>query len=229
MSLTSNDNVLEGFEWGYDGNVGFARGTGYQGKGISRTMFLRPNVEDIPENLFAIKISKSTNPQKTGKPVFRFLSYRLTEDAPKPIDLVPSGIDMSTPLADIKNAFVTKIKQTPGASVSLNIGLKGKFTNIDCADGTIKLYDEDEPEFKTDDPNTTGNAPYYIKSDAEIHVTLKGAMSKQGNAYIQSSLSTTSTSNEILAKPQRGAIWNPDDTAATPAGETAQSGVDPVW
>lgn len=227
--MTSNENVLQNFEWGYDGTVGFARGQGYQGVGISRTMFLHPNVEDIPENLFAIKVSKSTNPQKQGKMVFKYLSYRFTEEA-KPMGLVPSGIDMNTPLADIKAALVSKVNATPGASVSLNIGLKGKFTNIDCADGKFKLYDEDAPEFKTDDPNTTGNAPYYIKSDADIHVTLKGAMSKQGNPYIQSTLSTTKTSNEILVKPERGAIWNPEGETAAPAADSAAAeGVDPVW
>lgn len=227
--MTSTENVLQNFEWGYDGTVGFARGKGYQGTGISRTMFLHPKVEDIPENLFAIKVSQSTNPQKQGKLVFKFLSYRLTEDQ-KPIDLVPSGIDMTTPLDKIKAAFVAKINGTPGASVSLNIGLKGKFTNIVCADGTFKLYDEDAPEFKTDNPETTGNAPYYVKSDAEIHVVLKGAMSKQGNAYIQSTLSTTNTSNEVLAMPTRGAIWNPDGETAAPAAEPAAAeGVEPVW
>lgn len=227
--MTSKDNVLKDFEWGYDGTVGFARGRGYQGVGISRTMFLHPKVEDVPENLFAVKMSQSQNPQKQGKLVFKYLSYRLTEDQ-KPIDLVPSGIDLDTPLAEIKSAFISKINGTPGASVSLNIGLKGKFTNLVCADGTFKLYDEDEPAFKTDDPNTSGNAPYYVKNDAEIHVVLKGAMSRQGNAYIQSSLSTTSSSDEVLAKPQRGAIWNPDGTASD--GETAApaaEGVDPVW
>lgn len=229
--MTSNENVLQNFEWEYDGTVGFARGQGYQGVGISRTMFLHPKVEDVPENLFAIKTSQSTNPQKSGKLVFRFLSYRLTEEQ-KPMDLVPSGIDMGTPLADIKAAFVAKINNTPGASVSLNIGLKGKFTSIACADGNYKLYDEDEPEFKTDDPSTSGNAPYYVKSDAQVHVKLKGAMSKQGNAYIQSTLSTTSTSGEILAMSQRGAIWNPDNAGAASAAADpapAAAGVDPVW
>lgn len=224
--MNSTENVLQNFEWEYDGTVGFARGQGYMGAGISRTMFLHPNVQDIPENLFAVKSSQSTNPQKAGKLVFKYLSYRLTEDQ-KPMDLVPSGIDMSTPLADIKAAFVSKINSTPGASVSLNIGLKGKFTSIVCADGTFKLYDEEEPDFKTDDPNTTGNAPYYIKSDAQVHVKLKGAMSKQGNAYIQSALSSTLSSSEIFVKPQRGMIWGGDVAASTDTA--AAEGVEPIW
>lgn len=229
--MNSMDNVLQNFEWDYDGTVGFARGEGYKGAGISRTMFLHPQVADIPEQLFAVKQSQSTNPQKAGKLVFKYLSYRLTEEQ-KPIDLVPSGIDMTTPLDQIKAAFVTKINGTPGASVSLNIGLKGKFTNIVCADGNFKLYDEDEPDFKTDDPKTTGNAPYYIKNDAQVHVKLKGAMSKQGNAYIQSQLSSTAASTEIFAMPQRGAVWSPDGNAASTSASNnsaSAAGVDPVW
>lgn len=228
--MNSTENVLQNFNWGYDGTVGFTRGQGYKGVGISRTMFLHPKLEDIPEQLFAVKISQSPNAQKAGRPVFKYLSYRMTPEQ-TPIDLVPNDIDKTTPLSEIKARFVSEMSTCPGSSVSLNIGLKGKFTSIDCADGTFKLYDEEEPEFKTNDPNTTGNAPYYIKSDAEIHVELKGAMSKQGNPYIQTSLSTTSTSSEIFATPQRGTIWSPDGAAAAPAiaSAAAEGNTDPVW
>lgn len=227
--MTSNDNVLQGFEWDYEGTVGFTRGQGYKGVGISRTMFLRPKqIADIPEQLFALKLSQSTNQQKTGKPVFKYLSYKLTEDQ-KPSDLAPSEVGLDTPLDQVKSIVMNKLANLPGASVSLNIGLKGTFTNIACADKTYTLYDENAAELKTDDPNTTGNAPYYIKADAIVHVKLKGAMSKQGNAYIQSELSTTSTGNEIFVMPQRGEIWN--GNGATPAATPAAGGASPesVW
>lgn len=224
--MNSTENVLQNFEWEYDGTVGFNRGEGYQGSGISRTIFLHPNVQDIPEELFAVKISQSKNPNKAGKPVFKYLSIRLAADQ-EPIDMAPSGVDMTTPLDQIKAQIVNKLATVQGATVTLNIGLKGKFTNIACADGTFTLYDEDEPEFKTGDPNTTGNAPYYIKSDAQVHVKLKGAMSKQGNAYIQTTLSSTSTSDEIFAKPQRGAIWNGASASAAPA--QAAGNTESVW
>lgn len=227
--MTSVENVLNGFEWEYDGTVGFARGQGYKGVGISRTIFLHPNLQDVPEQLFAVKASQSSNPQKAGKIVFKYISYRLSPEQ-QPNDLVPSGIDMVTPLDQVKAQFIAKLATVPNATVSLNIGLKGKFTTITCADGSFKLYDEDEPAFKTDNPETTGNAPYYVKSDAQIHVKLKGAMSKQGNAYIQSTLSSTLMSNEIFAKPQKGTIWNPDgETAAAPVAADNAGNVDPVW
>lgn len=229
--MNSSENVLQNFEWEYDGTVGITRGQGYKGVGISRTLFLHPNVADIPEELFAVKRSQSTNPQKTDKLVFKYLSYRFAADQ-KPSDMAPSGIDLTTPLDQVKAMVISKLAAVPDATVSLNIGLKGKFTSIVCADGTYKLYDEDEPDFKTDDPNTTGNAPYYIKNDAQVHVKLKGAMSKQGNPYIQTTLSSTSSANDIFAKPQKGAIWSPDGDGAA-AGAAAQAaggaGADPIW
>lgn len=224
--MNSTQNVLENFEWEYDGPIGFARGKGFQGVGISRTMFLRPKLEDIPENLFAVKVSQSNNPQKAGKLAFKYLTYRLNENE-KPNDLVPSGIDLTTELKDIKSMFLAKLANMPGVVFSLNIGLKGKFTSITCTDGTFKLYDEDEPAFKTDNPDTSGNAPYYVKSDAQVHVKLKGAMGKMGKPYIQSELSSTSASNEILAQTERGHIWNPNSTVAAEA--PAADGMKSVW
>ena len=109
--MNSNENVLQNFEWEYDGTVGFARGQGYKGAGISRTMFLHPKIQDIPENLFAMKISQSTNQQKTGKLVFKYLSMRLNPNDPndKPIDLVPSGIELTTPLDQVKASLMAKL------------------------------------------------------------------------------------------------------------------------
>lgn len=225
--MKSTENVLKGFEWEYDGTVGFARGEGYQNNGISRTIFLHPAVADIPEQLFAVKVSQSRNPNKAGRTVFKYLSIRMAADQ-NPVDLAPSNVTLDTELSEIKSIIMSKLQNLPGASVSLNISLKGKFTSIACADGTFKLYDEDEPDFKTDDPKTTGNAPYYIKSDAHIHVKLKGADSKQNNPYIQTTLSTTSASSEIFVKPQRGAIWSPDGQAAA-APEASGAPAEPVW
>lgn len=224
--------ILLGFEWDYDGPVRFVTTKGYQGQGISRTMFLTPKtLEEIPEELFAVKISQSRNPERAGKPVFRFFSYRLTPGEGKFMDLAPTGITMETPLADIKNLVVSKFTNlgTP-VELSLSIGLHGTFTNIQCSDGVYALYDTSK--FSDPDPEKNGRAPYWIKNGVEIHVKLKGADSVQGNDYIQSTLSTTATANEIFQKAEVGKVWEGADMdgmgAAAPAAPAAPATPDPA-
>lgn len=208
--MNSIGNVLKGFEWDYEGTVSIMRGTGYQGKGVSRTMFLSPKLAEIPAELFAIKISQSPNPSKAGKPVFRFFSFRFNEQE-KYQNMAPTGITMETPLEDVKNMVVSKLGNIPTVQVSLNINLNGSFCNVTCADGTYAIFDDQAEDLKNPDPGKSGDAPYYIKSDAVLHVHLKGAMSSQGNEYIQSTLSTTATSNDVFQDRERGKIWKKDD------------------
>lgn len=225
--MDSIGNVLTGFEWDYDGPISIFRGTGYQGKGVSRTMFLTPKLEEIPEQLFALKLSQSTNPAKAGKPVFRYFSFRFDENG-KYENFAPEGISLNTPLSEIKNMVISKMGNIPNAQISINVNLHGTFTNVTCADGTFAIYDEEK--FPSADSNKHGNAPYYIKGDANIHVKLKGAVS-QGNEYLQSTLSTTATSNDIFQKVQRGKVWGEEDNSGvmpdTPAA-AAEPGK-PVW
>ena len=102
MAKTSIGKILSGFEWDYDGPVRFVTGKGYQGKGISRTMFLSPsNLADIPEELFAVKLSQSVKAERAGKPVFRFFSYRFTPGEGAYQDLAPTGITLDTPNSQI--------------------------------------------------------------------------------------------------------------------------------
>lgn len=229
--MNSIGNILTNFEWTYEGPVSIIRGTGYQGKGVSRTLFLnQPKLEEIPEQLFAVKVSQSTNPAKAGKPVFRFFSFRFDPQS-KFENMAPQGITLETPLSEIKAIVIGKFANIPNAEVSLNVNLKGRFTNVQCADQLIAIYDEANPDFQSDDPAKSGDAPYYIKSDAIIQVKLKGAMS-QGNEYLQSTLSTTATADETFQARQVGQVWNPSGGAVggsapvnTPDAQAGQA----VW
>ena len=221
--MNSTERVLKGFEWAYTGTVSIMRGSGYQGKGVSRTLFLAPKLEDVPEQLFALKISQSTNPAKAGKPVFKFFSYRFDENA-KFENTAPEAVNMQTPLSDIKAMVISKFGNIPTAQISLNINLPGRFTNVTCADGTYAIYDEEK--FPNEDPNKVGEAPYYIKGDAVINVTLKGAES-QNNEYLQTTLSTTAVSNDIFQKTQSGKVW--DGENSQPQDPAAGGSTKPVW
>lgn len=218
--MNSIGKILTGFEWDYDGTVSIIRGTGYQGKGVSRTLFLKPAVADIPEELFALKLSQSSNPQKNGKPVFKYFSYRFDPNG-KYENMAPDNVNMNTELSEIKNMIVSKFSNIPTAEISINIALHGKFTNVTCADDTYAIYDEEK--FASADPNKSGDAPYYIKGDAIIHVKLKGAES-QGNEYLQVTLSTTAVSNDIFQKVQSGKVWGEDSTTGAAAETSAPAG-----
>lgn len=228
--MNSAGKVLTNFEWKYEGPIKIMRGKGYQGKGVSRTMFLTPKLEDIPVELFALKISQSTNPAKTGKPTFRYFNFRFDPNA-KYEDMAPTGIDLTTPLEEIKATVITKFGNIPNAEISVNVHLAGKFTNVTCADGVFAIYDEDK--FPNADPDRAGNAPYYLKSDAIMNVALKGAVS-QGNEYLQSTISTTAISNDVFQKSQTGKVWGEEEgvSAGTPttpaAGAPTPTGA-PVW
>ena len=214
--MNSIGKILDGFQYDYEGPISIRKGTGYQGKGISRTMFLSPKLADIPEQLFAVKISQSPNPAKAGKPVFRYFSYRFNENE-KYENMAPTGITLETPLADVKNMVVSKLSNIPSAQVSINVTLHGSKTFLACADGDWCIFNDDE-----------GDLPYYVKPDAVIRVTLKGAES-QGNEYLQSMLSTTASSSDVFQKIRTGKIWGKDeaDGAATPAAANGEMG--PVW
>lgn len=233
--MNSIGNILANFEWTYEGPISIIRGTGYQGKGVSRTLFLnQPKLEEIPEQLFAVKLSQSTNPAKAGKVVFRFFSFRFDPNQ-KFENMAPTGVGMDTPLSEIKAMIISKLGNIPQAEASINVNLKGRFTNVQCSDGLFAIYDETKPEFQSDDPTKSGDAPYYIKSDAVIQVKLKGAVS-QGNEYLQSTLSTTATAAETFQSRQVGSVWDPSGNASvtapvsTPVGapEVPQAG-QPVW
>lgn len=229
--MNSIGNILANFEWTYEGPISIIRGTGYQGKGVSRTLFLNePKLEDIPEQLFAVKLSQSTNPAKAGKVVFRFFSFRFDPNQ-KFENMAPTGVGMDTPLSEIKAMIISKLGNIPQAEASINVNLKGRFTNVQCSDGLFAIYDETKPEFQSDDPTKSGDAPYYIKSDAVIQVKLKGAVS-QGNEYLQSTLSTPATAAETFQNRQVGSVWSPDgSTPAAPVMNTpeAPQAGQPVW
>ena len=145
--------------------------------------------------------------------------------------MAPTGVGMDTPLSEIKAMIISKLGNIPQAEASINVNLKGRFTNVQCSDGLFAIYDETKPEFQSDDPTKSGDAPYYIKSDAVIQVKLKGAVS-QGNEYLQSTLSTPATAAETFQNRQVGSVWSPDgSTPAAPVMNTpeAPQAGQPVW
>lgn len=231
MSKNSINKPLKGFTWKYTGKISTSKGTGFQGKGVSRTLFLHPSADalkDIPAEMFMIKLSQSPDATKNGKPVFRFLTFRPGAEG-KFVNLAPADLTLETPLEEIKNRIVAQFANIPDITVSFNIPLKGTFTNLQTATMLITLYDANNEELKTNDPLTSGDAPYYIKQDAVITVQLKGAES-QGNEYFQSTLSTDATPEEVLVTRQVGQIWDgASNGTSTSDVASAAVGTGNIW
>lgn len=231
MTKTSVGNPIVGVEWEYNGTVGMFKGRAYQGGGSSRTLFLNPKpaeLKDIPEEMFMVKISQSKDPARAGQPLFRFLTFRASEEDAY-TDKVPKGVDQNTPLSEIKELVVGTLGEKEEMQISLRINLHGTFTIIDLADGTYDIYNEDK--FPADDVMDRGEPPYYLRNDVPITVKLKGA-ENLGNDYFQSRLSSTLKADDVFQMRAASKVWGADDssTGATydPTGAT-EAGADEVW
>lgn len=215
---TSIGKILKGFEHSITGPISIFKSKGYEGKGISRTMFLTPeSLEAIPEELFALKISQSSNPALAGKAAFRYFGFKFTDEE-KFQSVAPDGLNLSTPLADVKAKVIAGLSLVPEAQYSISVPLKGKFTPVKFADDTFNIYDE--AAFPNESWEVLGEPPYYLKQDTIVTVKLSGHESR-GNEYFRSELSTNATSDEALQKKGAvGKIWGADESGSV-SGEAA--------
>lgn len=227
MSKTSVGKPLKGLEYKYEGPISLLSSEGFNNIGKSRTMILKPDVKEldqIPEEMFMVKISQSTNPEKAGKPLFRFLTFKTTQEETKFIDSVPQGVDQTTPLSEIKDKVVTALQSLEGAEVSLMIPVHGTFTVANLADGNFDVYNEDK--FPSENKMDRGEPPYYIRSDARMTVTLTGA-ENMGNEYLRSRISSSLTADEVFQKKAEGKIWGEDES--TGASQPAEKETGEIW
>ena len=218
MTKTSATKPLRGFEYDYTGTVAIFKQQGYQGQGVARTLFFSPELTqlaDLPAELFMVKISQSTNPERAGRAVFRFLSFKFSEEGQYG-SVAPEGIAVTTPLEEVKALIVSKLTAVPQAQVSVAIPLKGRFTTVATPDGDFNIYDEDK--FPSNDWRELGDPPYYLRNDVEVTVSMKGAES-HGNEYLQTRLKTTLSPDEIFQKRAEGKIWGEDDGGSAPVND----------
>lgn len=221
---TSVGRPLKGLEWTYKGPISILSNKGYDGVGKSRTMILKPELKDldkIPEELFMVKISQSQNPDKAGKPLFRFFTFKTTKEETKFSESVPKGVDQTTPLAEIKEKVVGALQALEDAEVSLLIPVHGTFTIASLADGDFDVYNEDK--FPSENLMDKGEPPYYIKPDAEMSVKITGSESR-GNEYLRTRISSTLPADEVFQKKALGKVWGEDEStgASQPAEESGE-------
>lgn len=192
-------------------------GTGMNGDGLSRRLFVTvTDITEVPEELFAVKISQSQKPEKAGRVVFKHLLFRQPGETQPWQDLAPSGVTLGTPVAEIKQTLVNFItEKNLQLEFELAINLNGKFANITTPEGRFTLFDD--AEF----PESKGNPGYYLKRGTKADITLTPRPSKYGNVYYQVTLETAGTPDEIFVRGGRAQVWGQDSAATAPTSFTA--------
>lgn len=162
----------------------------------SRRLAIRYSLKEfneIPEELFGVKVSQSKQANRAGRLVFKHIAYKMNTESPW-LDYVAPSFNIASPVADIK-ASLLKALTDPEAVIQVTINMPGKFGNIDTADGRYTLFDFNE--------QPDGNLGYYLRGETLVTITLTPS-EYRGNDYYRVALSTDKTPEEIFVKGGRG-------------------------
>lgn len=193
----------------------------------SRRLVLSVKPEElanVPAELFAVKVSQSKNPQKTGTLRFKYFAFKANDTA-QWSDQASTNFNVATPVEEIKAAVVAAIGANPAATVQFTVNMPGKFANIETADGHYSLFDFNE--------NPDGNLGYYLKGGTVVTVTFTES-EHQGNSYYRLKLEARDKSpEELFVRGGRGKIFGQEDgigetSGSTDAGTTEEAAAS-IW
>lgn len=158
------------------------------------------SLADVPEELFALKVSQSRNPELAGKVVFKYFLYKLSAESAWS-SLAPGNFTIQTPLSEVKQAVMAKLDHSvnPNTVLRFTLKLHGSWGNIETSDGAYALYDEEHY------PATGGEPNYYLKANTIGNVEMTEA-ENQGNSYLQVNLSTDLSPEEIFQLKGKAAV-----------------------
>ena len=177
-------------------------------------------LSEMPAELFAVKISQSPKPERAGKLVFKYFSFKPSDSTPWS-DMASTNFNIATPVEEIKQAVVNALG-TSNAKVQFTVNMPGQFANIETSDGHYSIYDFNE--------SADGNLGYYFKGGTVVTVTFTEA-THNGNPYYRLSLNAeTLAPDEIFARSGKGKRFG--EEADAPAqqvykGDDADAGVLP--
>lgn len=196
----------------FERNISIYPGEDYNGKPIKKLVFTGHDIENVPAELFKLKISASKKPELAGSVMTRYVSWKLNAQLPWSSKL-PNTITMQTPVDVVKNELVNVFRQYPEAVFSVSIKMPGQFGNIETPQGTYSIFD-----FKVDP--IAGNVGYYLVKDTPVTVTLTLAENK-GNNYFRVALATTKSPDEIFRRSGHAKVWGAEETTVSSFGATS--------
>lgn len=170
-------------------------------------------LESVPADLFAVKVSQSKNPQKKGTLRFKYFAFKANDTA-QWSDQASTNFNVGTPVEEIKAAVVAAIGANPEATVQFTVNMPGKFANIETSDGRYSLFDFNE--------NPDGNLGYYLKGGTVVTVTFTESEHK-GNLYYRLKLEARDKSpEELFVRGGRGKIFGQEDAVGETTGASVE-------
>lgn len=161
-------------------------------------------LDEIPAELFNVKVSQSTKPELAGKTLFKYFSMKTTDGTWS--QETPEGTTLATDLNELKEKIVASLA---GKDIELYLTFpwSGSFGNIDTSNGRFVLFDD--KQFPSDDVSRQGYPGYYLNPNTKVDVHLTPAISNN-NMYYQIRLTTDKTAEEVLVKPVQTQVWDPE-------------------
>lgn len=173
-----------------------------------RLQFSTTTLDEVPAELFAVKISQSPKPEKKGKLVFNYFSIFINNQWET---LVPQQLAGKSN-EEIKEAMIALVKQQ-GDEVrwNFNMNLPSPFLAVDTEKyGSLRVYDNTAYPYTMGQPTKEDQTPdlkdktdwtilYYLKYDADVTLHFKLAVSKKGGTeYYQITMSSDAEQRDIF-------------------------------
>lgn len=183
----------------------------------------------LPDVMFTIQMITDTRSPNVGKLKFKYLTspknkheafdLQTSRDNVIPDNLL-QGLNITTPLAQVKVLFMQALAQFPQGFFGIRITHFGDFLTIKVAGHEKPFFVFNKTAIQT---NPFGDPNYYIRRGSSVNATFNTAPNKRkpGEYYITLELSSNMTADELFQEKGSAAYGNtdyyvPQGTEATP-------------
>lgn len=172
----------------------------------------------LPDVMFTIQMITDTRSPNVGKLKFKYLTspknkheafdLQTSRDNVIPNSLL-QGLNITTPLAQVKVLFMQALAQFPQGFFGIRITHFGDFLTIKVAGHEKPFFVFNKTAIQT---NPFGDPNYYIRRGSSVNATFNTAPNKRkpGTYYITLELSSNMTADELFQEKGSAAYGNTD-------------------
>lgn len=172
----------------------------------------------LPDVMFTVQMITDTRSPNVGKLKFKYLTspknkheafdLQTSRDNVIPDSLL-QGLNITTPLAQVKVLFMQALAQFPQGFFGIRITHFGDFLTIKVAGHEKPFFVFNKTAIQT---NPFGDPNYYIRRGSSVNATFNTAPNKRkpGTYYITLELSSNMTADELFQEKGSAAYGNTD-------------------